>query len=128
MWQGLPKAAKPGEETRSSSCSCSFHSNSNSNFLGQPSSQMSYNPHQHHQNIPDIILQDPIHLSLLEGTQRSFFAQISLVNMVNLIEHMIFRKFSMIIWKIHIRQQNTLNSFCPSRFFFKKSEITNCTP
>lgn len=90
---------------------------SNSNFLTAlvPDVLLSS---QCHQNNPEIILQDPIHLSLREGAWRSFFfffLQFFLANTGNFIDHRIFRKRLVIIWEIYTRQQNMLNDFCPSR-------------
>lgn len=61
---------------------------------------------------PEVTLQDPAHPSLLEGAQRSpLTPKFLLSDTVNLIDHKIFRKLSMLIWKICTQQQNTLNSF-----------------
>lgn len=72
----LPKVAKPGIETWSSISSYSFCSNCDSPHVTDLTVSNVLLSSQYNQNISEIILQDPTHLSPLEGHKDPFFAQI----------------------------------------------------
>lgn len=117
----LPTVAKPGVETWSSISSHSFHSNCESKefyFLGSPHLSCPTIPSNTMEIAQKLCFKIQLIFPSWKGHKDPFLLLLKflLAHTVNEIDHKIFRKCSMIIWKIYKWQQNTLNSFYPSRF------------